>query len=107
MSDDISIRPCPMCRSKHGAPRDAVSRGGTRYEIAKCITCHFVYVLNPQGQTFQDAQQAPSEVPERARHRQIKRVCDHQLARRPRSDGTYRIVEVVLAGRAGAGLRSR
>jgi SAM-dependent methyltransferase len=94
MKRDTSVRPCPMCHSRHGTLRAAMNRRGTRFEIAECASCGFVYVLNPKGQTFEPVQQAPSEVPENARHRQIKRVCDQQFIRRSPSDRLYSIVEV-------------
>jgi SAM-dependent methyltransferase len=51
-------------------------------------------VTNPGAQTFYHVQDTPRSVPERARHRQIKRVCDHVMARPAPSGPPYRIVEV-------------
>ena len=84
MNHTGAVRSCPMCRGKPGAWRSTIRKGAAKFEIASCISCRFVYVLNPQGETFHPVQAAPAEVPEKARHRQIKRVCDHHLVRQPR-----------------------
>lgn len=94
MNDAGAVRPCPMCHAMPGERRSTIRKGVAKFEIAACISCRFVYVLNPQGETFHPVQAAPAEVPEKARHRQIKRVCDHYLARQPASDGTYSVVEI-------------
>ena len=94
MNDAGAVRPCPMCHAMPDARRSTIRNGVSKFEIVACISCRFVYVLNPQGETFHPVQAAPAEVPERARHRQIKRVCDHYLTRQPASDGTYSVVEV-------------
>ncbi|MGH8129989.1 MAG: class I SAM-dependent methyltransferase [Steroidobacteraceae bacterium] len=58
------------------------------------MACGFVFVVNPGAQTFHAVQDAPTEVPERARHRQIKRVCDHVLAQGAGTGGTHLVLEV-------------
>lgn len=83
-----------MCRSTDYKAGAALCRAGYLFRFASCSACHFVYVLNPQGQTFRHMQQAPSEIPEKARHRQIKKVCDHQLALLPLSNEPRNVVEV-------------
>jgi 2-polyprenyl-3-methyl-5-hydroxy-6-metoxy-1,4-benzoquinol methylase len=94
MNDTEAVRLCPMCRAKPGAWRSTIRKGAATFELVNCIRCRFVYVLNPQRETFHTAQTAPAEVPERARHRQIKRVCDHHRERHLTSDAAYRVVEV-------------
>ena len=91
MNDAGAIRPCPMCHAMP-ARRSTIRKGVAKFEIVACSSCRFVYVLNPQGETFHPVQAPPAEVPERARHRQIKRVCDHYLARQPASEGIYSVV---------------
>lgn len=94
MTVESHARPCPMCRSTDWAPGASLYRAGTQFQFASCRACHFVYVLNPPGQTYRHSQDSPSEVPERARHRQIKRICDRQRARARRPDGVGVVVEV-------------
>jgi SAM-dependent methyltransferase len=53
-----------------------------------------VFVENPGSHTFKSVQTEPFKVPERARHRQIKRICDHLMTRRTPSREPFRIVEV-------------
>jgi SAM-dependent methyltransferase len=89
----VASRRCPVCRSPGGVLRE-LQRNGRRFEVAACRSCRFVYVSNPQEQTFHSVQEAPATVPERARHRQIKRVCDRALAHRLRSQAVCDVVEV-------------
>lgn len=85
---------CPMCGTKERASYLQTPRGETTFEIARCNGCNFIFVANPQGETFHAVQAAPAEVPERARHRQIKRVCDHVLIRRSPAEKIHDVVEV-------------
>ncbi len=82
-----------MCRSARSAPYRAIDDGGYRYAIVRCRECRFVFVRNPRGETYESDQRAPAQVPEKSRHRQIKRLCDRLLLSSGRADG-WRIVEV-------------
>lgn len=94
MNDALRARPCPMCGGLARTPHATVERPGARYEIARCTGCRFVFVANPGAETFDAVQNAPARVPERPRHRQIKRVCDHLLLRGPRAGGARVAVEI-------------
>jgi len=83
-----------MCGADQSVPKVAVDRGKTRFAIERCSACGFVYVVNPLGTTFDHVQQAPVAVPEKPRHRQIKRVCDHVLVRRLQAGAVRHVVEV-------------
>ena len=83
-----------MCGGREFVPNAAIAREGIEYAITKCTACRFVFVANPGTQTFHPVQEAPPGVPERARHRQIKRIFDHVIPHQARSDGPYRVVEV-------------
>lgn len=83
-----------MCGGLERAPHASIDRKQVRYDIARCNACRFVFVTNPGGEMFHAAQDPPARVPERARHRQIKRVCDRLLVRGRGDDGTRTIVEV-------------
>jgi SAM-dependent methyltransferase len=83
-----------MCRSTSSRQRLSVRRAETDFDIAQCAECRFVYVRNPRRETFHPIQQAPERIVERARHRQIKRVCDRHLARRAAPRDRLRILEV-------------
>jgi SAM-dependent methyltransferase len=83
-----------MCDGLDRAPHIEVCMAGNTFEIARCTGCDFIFVVNPGPLTFHPVQEAPAEVPERPRHRQIKRVCDHVLKQGARAGGTYLVVEV-------------
>jgi SAM-dependent methyltransferase len=83
-----------MCGSRESAPRRAVRHDGHLFDIVACGDCGFVFVLNPRGETFEPEQAAPAAVPEKARHRQVKRICDRWVLRGVNSAGPRRIVEV-------------
>jgi SAM-dependent methyltransferase len=83
-----------MCGELEFEPHVAINRGGNEFDIARCIACCFVFVVNPSAKTFHLVQQAPGKVPEKARHRQIKRVCDHVFARRALPGSAFSVVEV-------------
>lgn len=88
-------RVCPMCASGARELHRTVRKGDLEYRIAKCKQCGFVFVANPREETFHGAAQTPSRVPQRARHRQIKRVCDLVFVGRVRSaDEPLRVIEV-------------
>jgi SAM-dependent methyltransferase len=53
------------------------------FRIVQCTNCRFVYVINPRSETFHPVQRPPAQVVDRARHRQIKRICDRHFSRRP------------------------
>lgn len=82
-----------MCQSLHSTLFREVQHGGHQFEIVRCHDCRFVFVRNPRGDTFKNDQRPPSKVPEKSRHRQIKRICDHMLMERVQS-GERRVVEV-------------
>ena len=82
-----------MCQSARSEPFRDVADDGRRYSIVRCQDCGFVFVQNPHGETFARDQQRPPSVPERSRHRQIKRVCDRLLLRGSPA-GVRRVVEV-------------
>lgn len=82
-----------MCRSWRSSPHRALQDGGHRYSIVRCQDCNFVFVRDPRGETFEPDQQPPSRVPEKSRHRQIKRLCDRLLAPDDPAGG-WRVVEV-------------
>jgi SAM-dependent methyltransferase len=87
-------RSCPMCGGRDRLPRVAIERDGYRFAIERCISCGFVYVTNPSGTTYDHQQDPPPEIPEKPRHRQIKRVCDDVVARRAPAGTVHRVVEV-------------
>ena len=83
-----------MCGADDPVPKISVDRGGVRFSIERCSACAFVYVVNPRETTFDHVQQAPAAVPEKPRHRQIKRVCDHVLVHRLQPGEVLHVVEV-------------
>jgi SAM-dependent methyltransferase len=87
-------RSCPMCGGRGALPRASIDRDGHRFSIDRCISCGFVFVTNPGGTTFDHEQVAPLAVPEKPRHRQIKRICDIVVARRGPAGAVHRVVEV-------------
>jgi SAM-dependent methyltransferase len=87
-------RQCPLCAGREHAPFAGRRREGNDYSIVRCAKCRFVFVANPTRQTFHPVQVAPTRVPELARHRQIKRLCDGIFARGARGESPRRIVEV-------------
>lgn len=88
----MTRRACPMCGATDAAPHRRVTHDGFAYEIVRCRPCRFVFVANPQGDTFAPEQKPPASVPEKSRHRQIKRLCDRRLA--PDAAGARRVLEV-------------
>ena len=84
----------PDMRWTRGPAWASIDRDGLRFSIDRCISCGFVYVTNPSGTTFDHEQVAPLAVPEKPRHRQIKRICDVVVARRAPSGAVHRVVEV-------------
>jgi SAM-dependent methyltransferase len=87
-------RGCPMCGDWETAPVVAKSYRGQTFSIDRCVRCDFLYVTNPSGTTFDHVQDAPVLVPEKPRHRQIKRVCDAELKRGAAAGSIHRVVEV-------------
>jgi SAM-dependent methyltransferase len=83
-----------MCGTRETAPGVAIDHRGVEFAIERCARCDFLYVSNPSGTTFDHVQNAPAQVPEKARHRQIKRVCDKVLKGRARPGTPLRVVEV-------------
>jgi SAM-dependent methyltransferase len=83
-----------MCGSGNSEPHLEVERHGLRFKVVRCADCSFVFVANPAATTFQLAEDAPAAIPERPRHRQIKRLCDHFLARGAAVAGERVVVEV-------------
>ena len=91
MSAAMATRACPMCHASESLPHLTLCRDRTRFEIVRCARCRFVFVSNPQGETFEATQTAPAAVPQKGRHRQIKRICDRVLSP---ARGGCRIVEI-------------
>jgi len=87
-------RSCPMCGTQKTVPEAAIDYRGVAFAIERCAGCDFLYVTNPSGTTFDHVQDAPAQVPEKARHRQIKRVCDDVLKRNYAPGRALRVVEV-------------
>ena len=75
-----ATRACPMCGVSDASSQLSLRREGTQFEIVRCARCQFVFVANPQGETFEPVQAEPPTVPQRPRHRQIKRICDRLLS---------------------------
>jgi SAM-dependent methyltransferase len=88
------MRACPMCAATRHASHRRLTRDGQSYEVVRCLECRFVYVANPQGDTFEPNQQAPRAVPEKSRHRQIKRLCDRRIRPDASHAGELRVLEV-------------
>lgn len=101
MSDFAQRRACPMCGGMESEPHLAVEKNGIHFRIDRCMACRFVFVSNPAAQAFRPGEREPHIVPERSRHRQIKRVCDHVLARRAAQNGRPRLVVEIGAGWGG------
>jgi SAM-dependent methyltransferase len=83
-----------MCGTRDTVPGVERTRHGLSFSIGRCARCDFLYVTNPSGTTFDHVQDAPAAVPEKPRHRQIKRVCDAVLKRAASGTTARRIVEV-------------
>ena len=94
MSGRPQTRSCPMCGERPTLPETEIGYRGVEFAIERCAACDFLYVTNPSGTTFDHVQEPPIEVPEKARHRQIKRVCDAALKAGDPPDGALRVVEV-------------
>jgi SAM-dependent methyltransferase len=94
MSESSPGRACPMCGSVECTPHRLVERRGIRFRIVRCAACRFVFVANPAEPTFSHGETEPRAVPERSRHRQIKRVCDHVLERHAGTERTRRVIEI-------------
>jgi SAM-dependent methyltransferase len=93
MSASSRVRACPLCSGIESRPHLTVERRGHCFSIVRCADCRFVFVADPVPSTTQHREQDPRVVPERPRHRQIKRVCDHVFARRAVSV-RRRVVEI-------------
>jgi SAM-dependent methyltransferase len=94
----MSVRPqtrnCPMCGTRGTVPGHALTYRGLPYSIDRCAACDFLYVTNPSGTTFDHVQEAPAVVPEKPRHRQIKRICDAVLRPGAAADAVHEVIEV-------------
>ena len=94
----MSVRPqtrnCPMCGTRDTVPGHALTYGGLPFSIDRCAACDFLYVTNPSGTTFDHVQEAPAVVPEKPRHRQIKRICDAVLKPGAAADAVHQVIEV-------------
>jgi len=80
-----------MCHASESLPHLTLRRQCLSFEIVRCARCQFVFVSNPQGEAFEATQAEPGNVPQKARYRQIKRICDRLLL--PAHRGC-RIVEI-------------
>ncbi len=94
MSGRPQTRSCPMCGTRKTVPEAAIGYRGVDFAIERCAACDFLYVTNPSGTTFDHVQDAPAQIPEKARHRQIKRVCDDVLEGKAAPGVPLRVVEV-------------
>ena len=94
MSTRPQTRNCPMCGTRETAPGHAVAYRGLPFSIDRCVACDFLYVTNPSGTTFDHVQEAPAVVPEKPRHRQIKRICDAVLKQGAPAGSVHRVIEV-------------
>jgi SAM-dependent methyltransferase len=94
VSGIVRERACPMCGGSESRLHLAIERKGVPFRIVRCAGCRFVFVANTAASSFQHAETAPRAVPERSRHRQIKRVCDHILAGRAAGGGAVRVIEI-------------
>lgn len=83
-----------MCGGASSLPHRSMERDGHRYAIERCAGCDFLFVANPSGTTYDHQQEAPSAVPEKPRHRQIKRVCDLVVRGAANPASVHRVVEV-------------
>jgi SAM-dependent methyltransferase len=83
-----------MCSVRETVPCVVIAYQGVPFSIDRCAACDFLYVTNPSGTTYDPVQDAPAAVPEKPRHRQIKRVCDAVLKRDGSSGVVHRVVEV-------------
>src|SRR5262245_8889520 len=100
MTDEVAARGCPMCRSLERSALLDVFKDGTLFALVRCTRCRFVYVSNPRGERFETDETAPADVPARARHRQIKRICDRRFTR----DANAHLRRVVEIGAGWGGL---
>lgn len=87
-------RSCPMCEENRHQPYLRIDRREAAFQIVRCRGCKHIFVANPQGETFHSVQNPPAIVPERSRHRQIKRVCDHVLLQQAAASGVRSVVEI-------------
>jgi SAM-dependent methyltransferase len=83
-----------MCGTAATLPGAVVAPQGLPFAIERCAACDFLYVTNPSGTTFDHVQETPAAVPEKPRHRQIKRVCDAALRRSAGAGAVHRVLEV-------------
>jgi SAM-dependent methyltransferase len=83
-----------MCGTAQTAPGVVKAYRGLAFSIDRCARCDFLYVTNPSGTTFDHVQDEPATVPEKPRHRQIKRICDAVLRRGAAAGDVHRVVEV-------------
>jgi SAM-dependent methyltransferase len=83
-----------MCGTAETRAGVTVAYRGLPFSIERCAACDFLYVTNPSGTTFDHVQDAPAAVPEKPRHRQIKRVCDAMLKQDGGAGAVHRVLEV-------------
>lgn len=65
---------CPLCGSSERQPLRRVLRGGAHYDLVTCRGCRFVYVVDPPGETADEADVETLVWRQARRHFQIRQL---------------------------------